>query len=397
VDILKRTMKTIAGVALILVAGLVDTGSSGTQHDKPLAPNEGGGSGIIAYCYQPLSGPAPKEIWTIRIDGSEDQQISNSTIGLNHHDWSPYGSQLAAVGYVDANTWSIYTFDADGGNQVRLTTTSNVWDSEPVWSPDASHISFTRIYPDAGYREELWLMDSDGSNQHYIGVEGFGARWSADGTRFLFHAPDDDGENAVTCNVDGSDVQVVADTDYEIFMPIWSPDETRIAFVTERHGNWEIYVMDTDGSNHTRLTTSTTDNFTPRWSPDGSLIAFNSDRQIAGKWEVHLMNADGTNVRQVTDTPTGISAINADWQPLPCVCGMIWGDVTGDPAVNPTDVVIIVNFVYKADDMRFSPPECPYETGDVNCSGGMPNPTDVVVYVNYVYKAITPFPCDPCQ
>lgn len=79
-----------------------------------------------------------------------------------------------------------------------------------------------------------------------------------------------------------------------------------------------------------------------------------------------------------------------------CDCG-VWGDVNDDGEINPVDVVYMVNFVYKNDDRRIQPPDCPYEAGDVNCDDEV-NPIDVVRYVNYVYKNITPWPCgDPCD
>jgi len=79
-----------------------------------------------------------------------------------------------------------------------------------------------------------------------------------------------------------------------------------------------------------------------------------------------------------------------------CQCG-VWGEVNGDGAINPTDVVYMVNFVYKNQDARVQPPNCPLEAGDVNCDSNV-NPVDIVYYVNYVYKNLTPWPClDPCQ
>ena len=78
-----------------------------------------------------------------------------------------------------------------------------------------------------------------------------------------------------------------------------------------------------------------------------------------------------------------------------CDCG-VWGDVNADANINPMDVVVMVNKVYKSIDNRVQPPNCPREAGDVNCDDAV-NPMDVVRYVNYVYKSITPWPCpDPC-
>ena len=78
-----------------------------------------------------------------------------------------------------------------------------------------------------------------------------------------------------------------------------------------------------------------------------------------------------------------------------CDCG-VWGDVTGDGAINPVDVVRMVNFVYKSNDQRVQPPNCPREAGDANCSAAV-NPVDVVLYVNFVYKSNQSGWCaDPC-
>ncbi len=77
-----------------------------------------------------------------------------------------------------------------------------------------------------------------------------------------------------------------------------------------------------------------------------------------------------------------------------CDCG-VWSDVTGDGAVNPVDVVFMVNYVYKNIDNRVDPPACPRQTGDVTCDGAV-NPVDVVFYVNYVYKNIDNRCPDPC-
>ncbi len=79
-----------------------------------------------------------------------------------------------------------------------------------------------------------------------------------------------------------------------------------------------------------------------------------------------------------------------------CDCA-VWGDVNGDAAINPVDVVYMVNYVYKSIDNRVSPPSCPHDAGDVTCDGAV-NPVDVVHFVNYVYKNIIPWPCeDGCQ
>ena len=63
------------------------------------------------------------------------------------------------------------------------------------------------------------------------------------------------------------------------------------------------------------------------------------------------------------------------------------GDVDCNGTRNPTDVVKLVNYVYKGM-QQF----CQLSLGDLNCSRTV-NPTDVVRLVNYVYKGI---PIPPC-
>jgi len=83
----------------------------------------------------------------------------------------------------------------------------------------------------------------------------------------------------------------------------------------------------------------------------------------------------------------------------PCNCDGWTGDLDCSYTLNPVDVVIIVNFVYKNLDARCYPFgwSCPKDLGDVNSDGAV-NGVDVVNYVNHVYKHWMPFPLymDPC-
>ncbi len=118
--------------------------------------------------------------------------------------------------------------DADGRDLTRLTNTPGVWDSEPACSPDGSTIAFTRIYPAQHRRSEIWMLHPDGSDQRWISMEGFAARWS--------------------------------------------PDESRIAYSSEGSGDnrWEVYVVSADGANHRQVTHAPAPktSINPVWRPD---------------------------------------------------------------------------------------------------------------------------------
>jgi hypothetical protein len=115
--------------------------------------------------------------------------------------------------------YDIYTMNADGSGQTRLTTGGFV--REPDWSPDGARIAF------AGFGIEV--MNADGSGRTRLMTSDAGGPSS----------------------------------------PAWSPDGYEIAFTRgeDRFGSDEVLVMDADGSELRRLTTSPAFDGDPSWQP----------------------------------------------------------------------------------------------------------------------------------
>jgi hypothetical protein len=72
-------------------------------------------------------------------------------------------------------------------------------------------------------------------------------------------------------------------------------------------------------------------------------------------------------------------------EPLPYICG----DANGNGAVEPGDVVYLLNYLF----IPGSPPPIPMAAGDVNCDGVV-NAADVVYLLNYLFRSGFA-PCDP--
>ncbi|MBI1742632.1 PD40 domain-containing protein [Candidatus Acetothermia bacterium] len=100
---------------------------------------------------------------------------------------------------------AIYTMNASGAAQTRLTHLPESEETSPVLSPDGSKIAFA--------------SNRDGNIEVYL------------------------------INADGTGLVNLTNNQANDYQPTWSPDGKQIAFVSERDENAEIYVMNADGSN----------------------------------------------------------------------------------------------------------------------------------------------------
>lgn len=149
-------------------------------------------------------------------------------------------------------------------SQTNFTVVTQVVDSYPVLSPDATTIAF-------------------GSNRT--------------GTYQIY-----------TCKPDGSNIVQLTDLNGDTGLPIWSPDGKKILFSSNQKDNSEIYIMNADGTGQKQLTHQLGDDSHAKFSPDGKSIIFNSARttpDLSIPWssqfiEIFTMDIDGNNIKQIT-------------------------------------------------------------------------------------------------
>ena len=76
--------------------------------------------------------------------------------------WSPGGGKIAFQAQKDnRDRWDIYTVNLDGTGLQNLTNSPSS-DEAPDWSPDGRRIAFQSRQ---GNNIDIFLMDSDGSNR----------------------------------------------------------------------------------------------------------------------------------------------------------------------------------------------------------------------------------------
>ncbi len=191
--------------------------------------------------------------------------------------WSPDGSKIAFQSARNSFNYEIYTMNADGTSQTRITNNLSK-DTQPAWSPDGSKIAFQSDRGLTADFYEIYVMNADGSNQTRLtnspGVIDRNPTWSPDGSKIAFDSSSagvDDFEICVI-NADGTGQIRLTNNNVHDQSPAWSPDGSRIAYCSFVDSNYEIFVMMADGTGVTRLTTNTATDNNPAWSPDAAPI-----------------------------------------------------------------------------------------------------------------------------
>jgi TolB protein len=201
-------------------------------------------------------------VWIIEA-GGEPRRLANLPSNCSHPAWSPDDSRLAvACSWLQdrkefTNIWIL---------NLRTNSVSELMDQgsaqkrqHPAWSPDGATIAYTNGYRVSASKivEELWLVDSDGTNAKPLVVNGF------------FN-----------------------------LQPDWSPDGEWIAFASNQSGSMNIWMVDRSGTRLQQLTRGKSYDGDPSWSPDGSRLCFASTR--SGTMQIWIADSSGANLRQLT-------------------------------------------------------------------------------------------------
>jgi len=179
--------------------------------------------------------------------------------------WSPDGLHLAL-----SSSRQIYVCDASGANFHRMTTGRGP-DVSPAWNrKTGAQIAF--VSGSTGL-PQIYTMEADGANQQRMTDQGYAVspNWSPNG-QFLTlawirkYGPGEPGSSDIYLMDIASKqwVQLTHDGGRNDF-PSWAPDGRHIVFQSSRSGKEEIWMMLADGTKLHQLT-FTGRNSQPNWS-----------------------------------------------------------------------------------------------------------------------------------
>ena len=248
------------------------------------------------------------DLYVIPAAGGRRRPLTRNEVDDVHPDWSPDGRAI-----VFARRGDLYRM-RPGGRGVRRLTRTPMREVDAAWSPDGRRIAF-----EGGRfsREQIYVMDADGSNRRQVTSERYCGRdpaWAERGERIVFLACSGP-TSLMSIRWDGTDRRPIAsnspgeDFDYQ---PAVARDGTRLVFTrtVSDTNRTELWIAHADGREARRLVRDAAQGV---WSPNGRRIAFvhgphfggNDDvgYGFAGGPKVSVMNADGTGLRHLTPQP----------------------------------------------------------------------------------------------
>jgi len=228
------------------------------------------------------------DVWTMDIDGTRQEQVTDTPAAELTPTWSPDATRIAyVVRAEDGADLEIMVRASDGTGNATHVTDNTYPDTDPAWSPPlpgrpGGLLAFVSARPGDTDRN-VYVTDpagGDASNltysRSYGGVIYQGhddsPSWSPDGKIAFTHTfqPNAGGLLAIwTVAPDGSGLaRLSTDPAVSASEPAWSPDGQQVAFVAANGTDRNISVMDADGTGGMQVDTAVSHDIAPDWQED---------------------------------------------------------------------------------------------------------------------------------
>jgi Tol biopolymer transport system component len=333
---MRRIIVTFMLASLVAVA--VAVAAWVTVTPQPAMAAFPGQNGRIAFMKPDSNGF--EQTWVADKNLSNRVKLTSGSADSGWAVWKPGGAKLA----FDSNRADpdptdsraindIFKMNPDGTGVVKLTHSED-FSGDPGWSPDGSKIAFDSDRRNGAERQEIYVMNADGTNVRRVstlpeGAQGdFAPRFSPDGQRLVFTRYRGDPKPAAlfTIRIDGSDLRRLTPWDNGAGDADWSPSGKKLVFEAypKKGCNGDIYTVDSDGQHLTNITDNRCRGgiADPVWSPNGKKILFTQAHAFSGGFGFGLatMNPDGSARHFILRNPTtnpDKEMHQPDWESVP--------------------------------------------------------------------------------
>jgi Tol biopolymer transport system component len=272
-----------------------------------------GKPGLIVY--EAPGGGGSDDIFSVPFGGTTGTNLTQ-TPGADDESFPVVSADGTRVVY--GRNGNVWVMNVDGSGQTQLTNTTN--DDYPAWSRDGTRIVFAR---DA----DIWVMNSDGSAATQLtptdANTDYDPAFSPDGRTIVFSSGGPARLNLM--NADGTNRRAIesghAESDY---YANFSADGRKVVFSS---GD-ELYELDVATGTISPALVNDPPNrpFNPVYAPDGSSILAS-----AGTGDNRLLSYSRSGSFVGSFAPEGT---NADWQPVPVMCGGKRSTIVGTAAAD---------------------------------------------------------------
>ena len=257
------------------------------------------------------SAKSSKQVYTVRIDGSDLQQI---TFGNSIHlspSWSSDGKHIFFTSYRSGDP-DLYSYNL-ASKRVKSLSAARGVDSGGQGDPQSRLVVFSGV--DKG-DTDIYVTSLKGGPRRLL-IRGSGLdvdpTFSPNGKWLAFVSGRYGNPHIFLADLARSargKLRVISDkrltwAGWYNGNPSFSPDSLKIAFAgyDKETNRFDIFMMDPTGKNLERLTLKSGDNESPSWSPNGQLLVFHSNRigvqDKKGQPALYLMRRDGSRQRRI--------------------------------------------------------------------------------------------------
>lgn len=236
-----------------------------------------------------------KELWLMRWDGSEPQQLTNHKSTALGPSWSAAGDWLAFTSFLSGRP-QLYSLRTTEGYLKPISSLPGVNSSASV-SPDGSRVAFAA--GDGGNTDIYVVSITGGDPERLTATRSIETQpaWSPNGRQLVFTSTTSGSPQLYLMDAEGTNVRRLTFEDAFADEAAWAPDGVRIAYTTQVEGRFQIANLDLRTMTRT-VVAGPGSNESPCWSPDGATLAFVSDR--TGRRQIYVTDPEGLP-RQLTN------------------------------------------------------------------------------------------------